>query len=55
MSFWGIVVIEFLLCVFIIWGFTHEDKFCEFEYNIYRVIVGNYRRWKRLRGKKNGR
>jgi hypothetical protein len=52
MSFWILVATEFVLCVLIIWGFAHEEKFIAFEQNVKRIVLGNYRRWKRLRGQK---
>ena len=45
-------VVELVIGGLLIYGFMHEDKFIRFEKNIKRIVVGNYRRWKRMRGKK---
>lgn len=43
---------ELAVAIVIVYGFMYEDKVIEFEQNIKRIVVGNYRRWKRLRGNK---
>ena len=45
-------LIELAIAGLLIYGFMHEDKVIRFEQNIKRIVVGNYRRWKRMRGKK---
>lgn len=41
--------IELFIAVLLIYGFMHEDKVVAFEENIKRIVVGNYRRFKRIR------
>jgi hypothetical protein len=45
-------LIEYFIVILLIYGFTQEDKFIEFEQNIKRIVIGNYRRCKRLRKEK---
>ena len=48
-------ILEFIIVILLLYGFTKEEKFVEFEQNVKRIVVGNFRRWKRLRKeKKNG-
>lgn len=41
--------IELLVSGLLIYGFMHEDKIIAFEQAIKRIVIGHYRRWKRLR------
>ena len=43
-------LIELIVSGLLIYGFMHEDKVIKFEQSIKRIIVGNYRRWRRLKG-----
>ena len=45
-------LIELAIAGLLIYGFMHEDKVIKFEQNIIRIVVGNYRRYKRMRGKR---
>ena len=45
-------VVELVIGGLLIYGFMHEDKFIRLKKNIKRIVVGNYRRWKRMRGNK---
>lgn len=45
-------LIELAISILLIYGFMHEEKIIAFEENIKRIVIGNYRRWKRMRGKK---
>lgn len=42
-------LIELAVSGLLIYGFIHEEKVINFEQNIKRIVVCNYRRWKRLR------
>ncbi|MBR5544887.1 MAG: hypothetical protein IKU66_05375 [Clostridia bacterium] len=53
-------LIELAIAGLLIYGFMHEDKVINFEQNVKRIVVGNYRRFKRIRkqrkvAKRNGR
>jgi hypothetical protein len=50
-EFYTVSIIEALVSLLLIYGFMHEDKVIKFEQNIKRIILGNYRRYKRLRKK----
>ncbi|MBQ8766090.1 MAG: hypothetical protein IJZ16_04740 [Clostridia bacterium] len=41
-------LIELAIAILIVYGFMNEDKVIRFEQNIKRIIVGNYRRLKRV-------
>ena len=43
---------ELAVAIVIVYGFMYEDKIIDFEQNIKRIVVGNYRRYKRMRGMK---
>ena len=52
-------LIELAVSCLLIYGYMHEEKFIAFEekviefgQNIKRIVVGNYRRYKRMRGNK---
>ena len=45
-------LIELAVSCLLIYGFMHEEKFIAIEQNIKRIVVGNYRRYKRMRGNK---
>lgn len=45
-------ILELIIAIILIYGFTKEEKFIEFEQNVKRIVVGNYRRCKRLRKEK---
>lgn len=45
-------ILEIVIVLLLIYGLTQEEKFIEFEQNIKRIVVGNYRRCKRLRKEK---
>lgn len=45
-------LIELAIAILVVYGFMHEDKMIAFEQNVKRIVIGNYRRWKRMRGKK---
>ena len=45
-------LVEFGAILLLIFGFINEEKVIEFEQNIKRIIVGNYRRYKRLQQQK---
>ena len=47
-----ITLIEYFVCCIVIYGYMHEDKVITFEQNVKRIVVGNYRRYKRMRGNK---
>jgi hypothetical protein len=47
--------IELAFALLLIYGFMNEEAIIKFEQNIKRIVVGHYRRWKRLRGKTNGK
>jgi hypothetical protein len=51
-EFYTVSIIEVLISLLLIYGFMHEDKVIKFEQNIKRIILGNYRRYKRLRKNK---
>ena len=40
-------IIECLILLVLLYGFIHEDKVIAIEENIKRIIIGNYRRYKR--------
>ena len=42
-------LVELAVSILLVYGFMHEEKFIAFEQAIVRIVVGNYRRWKRLR------
>ena len=44
--------IEIAFVLLLIYGFMNEEAIIRFEQNIKRIVVGHYRRWKRLRGEK---
>ena len=43
---------ELAAIALLIYGYMHEDKVITFEQNVKRIVVGNYRRYKRMRGNK---
>lgn len=43
-------LIELAVSILLVYGFMHEDKMIDFEQAVKRIVVGHYRRWKRLRG-----
>lgn len=45
-------ILETIIIILLLYGYTKEDKFIKFEQNVKRIVVGNYRRWKRLRKEK---
>lgn len=45
-------LIELAIAILIVYGFMHEDKMIAFEQNIKRIIIGNFRRLKRIARKK---
>ena len=45
-------LVEFGAILLLIFGFINEEKVIEFEQNIKRIIVGNYRRYKKLQQQK---
>ena len=56
----AVTLIEFIVFGLLIYGFTHEEKVVAFEENVKRIVIGNYRRFKRIRNerkvaKHNGR
>ena len=42
-------LIELAIAILLVYGFMHEEKVIAFEQAIVRIVVGNYRRWKRLK------
>lgn len=49
------IILEFIGCGLLILGFAYEEKVIAFEQNLKRIIVGNYRRAKRLRKAKKSK
>lgn len=49
---WIQTSIEVLAIALLIYGFIHEDKLIDFEVAMRRIVLGNYRRYKRLKGQK---
>lgn len=45
-------IIEALIMMLLLYGFIHEEKVIAFEKNCKRIIVGNYRRYKRKKRNK---
>ena len=42
-------LVELCFISLLILGYLYEGKVINFEQNIKRIVVGNYRRWKRSR------
>lgn len=40
---------EFTAILLLIYGFMHEDKFIAFEQSVKRIVIGNYRRYIRIK------
>lgn len=45
-------LIELTVSCLLVYGYMHEEKIIQFEQNVKRIVVGNYRRYKRMRGNK---
>lgn len=41
--------IEVAMSLLLIYGFMNEEAIIKVEQNIRRIVVGHYRRWKRIR------
>lgn len=41
-------IIEALLIFLLLYGFVHEEVFLRMEAKIKRIVIGHYRRYKRL-------
>lgn len=44
--------LEAIAIVALVFGFIYEDKVIDFEVTIRRIVLGNYRRYKRLKAQK---
>lgn len=40
-------IIECLIVLLLLWGFVNEDKVVAIEQHIKRIIIGNYKRYRR--------
>lgn len=46
------ILVDFLAVALLLYGFINEEKVIDFEMNIKRIIVGNFRRYIRIRNHK---
>lgn len=44
--------LEIIIVLLLLYGFINEEAVIKFEQNVKRIVVGHYRRWKRLRKEK---
>lgn len=45
-------IVEFIFAALLIYGFIHEEKVIAFEQSVKRIVIGNIRRYIRIRNHK---
>lgn len=45
-------IIEFIFAALLIYGFIHEEKVIAFEQSVKRIVIGNIRRYIRIKNRK---